>query len=204
MVIRSIGLVMKSITPSTRDVYNKCWREFQNLVNKFLVSPVSLPVETGHILIYISELFYLSIAPSSIRSKLSGLSFIHKLNGFPDPCKDFLVEKMVCAIKKIKPQQDLRAPLLLHELHYMVDNIPLMGWNLYDALMFKSMFLLAFHALLRPGELTKSDNTLLLQNVHFENDLLVLTFYSFKHHIGQPIQLYVSSTHDKFCPVNAL
>jgi hypothetical protein len=73
-----------------------------------------------------------------------------------------------------------------------------------------AMYLLAFHAFLRIGEITvnnsKTHNPNLIQfhQISIHNDQAVLTFSAFKHHHGPPVILAVQSQHSPCCPVSHL
>ena len=72
------------------------------------------------------------------------------------------------------------------------------------------MFLLAFHAFLRIGEITvhsrtRSEYVIQLADVTISHSHIVLVLCHFKHTTsGRPVTLYISQTHNKYCPVQAL
>ena len=72
------------------------------------------------------------------------------------------------------------------------------------------MFLLAFHAFLRIGEITvhsrtRSEYVIQLADVTISHSHIVLVLCHFKHNTsGRPVTLHISQTQNKYCPVQAL
>ncbi len=195
---------MKAVAPTTANNYNKTLVDFHHFIASLLPGFARFPANSGHVVLYVAHLFSRSLAPATIQSKLSAITYVHKLYNMPDPCDHFLVQKIMCGVKKCKPQCDTRAPFSLRDLQCISDNIPSMGWSLYDSLMYRAMCLLAFHAFLRPGEITDSVNCLFFHDVSFVDGDLSLTFVSFKHHAGKPVHVFVTPTGDSYCPVSAV
>ncbi len=197
-------LVSASISENTRKDYNKVWRDYAKFSSSVFPSLPLLPSSPGVIFFFTAHLFNLSLSPASVVSKLSAISYINKLKGFPDPCSHFLIQKLVTGGKKLKPQSDSREPLSLGLLHAMISFLPKLLWPIYETLLFRSMLLLSFHSFLRPGEAANSANSLKFENISFIDSCVVIKFKNFKHHFGSPIRIFVKPTLDKFCPVSAL
>ena len=72
------------------------------------------------------------------------------------------------------------------------------------------MFLLAFHAFLRIGEITvhsrtRSEYVIQAADVSISHSHIVLVLCHFKHNTsGRPVTLHISQTQNKYCPVQAL
>lgn len=143
-------------------------------------------------------------APRSIAAKLSAVSMVHKLHNFPDPANNFLIKKAMRAINKT-PSTYIRLPISLQMLHQMAQNLQHTLSQIYQQRMYRAMFLLAFHAFLRVGEMTTSDNNLAISDIHISDKEIIITFRSFKHSDGQCAIMHVKASHCKeFCPVKAM
>ena len=94
------------------------------------------------------------MAPATIATRLSAIGFVHKIFQKQDPTQSFLVQKLMTAINKAQPQQDLRIPITINMLQTMLFHIPRYGFTPYQRLLFHSMLTLSFAAFLRPGEVT--------------------------------------------------
>ena len=70
--------------------------------------------------------------------------------------------------------------------------------------MFTSMFLLAFHGFLRPGEISGKLHNITFDMCTIFNDSMQIDFSHFKHSAGVSAKILVPASFDKFCPRNAL
>ena len=71
------------------------------------------------------QLSYLSFrksAYSTIKVYLSAISYVHKLKGFIDPTKSFVVEKLSTALRRQQPS-DIRLPITRPTLHELVRSL---------------------------------------------------------------------------------
>lgn len=132
------------------------------------------------------------------------------MNNWYDPCTSFLIKKLLSACFKKKQVCDTRLPItklvlskLLYALNFTVD-------NKYLCKMFKAMFVLAFHAFLRVGEITvnstkiKNPHNLALSQIEINEDLKV-TFLSFKYSKGLPVVLTIKRQQCRgICPIYLL
>ena len=67
----------------------------------------------------------------------------------------------------------------------MVNAIEALGFSTYDAVLIKAMLLVSFHAFLRPGEMTKSVNSLKVRNTKVKSSSFKIKMTSFKHSNGR-------------------
>ena len=70
--------------------------------------------------------------------------------------------------------------------------------------MIKAMLLVSFHAFLRPGETTKSVNSLKVRNTNVKSSSFKIRMTSSKHSEGRQATIKVKATGGWFCPVVAL
>ena len=200
----SIDLIQASLTPSTVKCYNTTLVQFQTFLSTLNCQSAGLPANPGHVVLFIAELFKSGLSASTIVSKMSAITYFHKINSFPDPMSHFIVQKALSGAKKLASTTDVRLPITLPMLKNMLDNAHKVVKSEYFAKMFKAMMSLSFFALLRPGEVTASPHNLLFENVHVTQQQVTITFMSFKHHKGQPVSLLIPSQQQDPCPVKLL
>ena len=170
-----------------------------------------LPASVNTLLAYIGFSANNSIAYRTVVSRLSTVSFIHKLNGQPDLAKSFIIRKCLLGYNKQFFSADVRKPITLQLLHSLCDVLPCMFSDSYVVLLYKTMFLLAFYAFLRVSEFTAPTSatqhglTVDQVSVNFSTPAhatLLVTFHSYKPSKGQPFVLEINSLRaSAYCPV---
>jgi hypothetical protein len=200
-------ILAAALSPSSRISYRQALKQ----VYTFIASTLSgdyFPTKPETLVQYITFAFNKGLAPSTITSHLSAVTFIHKLSNQPDPAQAFVVRKMICGIHKLGHQPDIRLPLSLSHVCNLVASINHVASSGYMCVMFKAMYSLAFHALLRVGEFTGTNcqisNLLQLDHLVFLESprLLQVTFHNFKHSTGHPpFSLTLSPQPNKSCPI---
>ncbi len=101
----------------------------------------------------------LGLSGKTITSQLSAVAFIHKLSGFPDPTWHFVIKNLLVGAAKINSTTDTRLPILKPLLNKLVCSAPYVSDSSYKTCMLKAMYLLAFHAFLRPSEFTSHNRS---------------------------------------------
>ena len=128
----------------------------------------------------------------------------------PDPTQHFVTKKLLAGAQKLPGKPDTRLPITPRVLCQIVDSTQFIASSAYLRYMLQSMFLLAFHAFLRIGEITvhsrtRSEFVIQLTDVTISHSHIVLVLCHFKHNTsGRPVTLHISQTHNKYCPVQAL
>ena len=146
---------------------------------------------------------------------VSVLSYVHKLTNFPDPTKQFLVQKILAAHSKLYSSPDVRLPITHNVLQQLVLTLDHTKSSAYQRLLHQTMFLVAFYGFFRVGDLTAKDAILKplvqIQDLHFQfkdNCVTAATIVitDFKHNSGRrPFSVVLDcATGTKFCPVNYL
>lgn len=111
------------------------------------------------------------------------------------------------------PSQDMRLPFTLDILHTIVDSLKRLHSSWYHVVMYKAIYLLAFHALLRVGEYTvrgsERGHTLSQDDIHFsvKNNIIQKLLIRMRHykHSKNPVTLSLSPLPVRqYCPVLAL
>ncbi|MEG7522171.1 MAG: hypothetical protein M3H12_03610, partial [Chromatiales bacterium] len=125
-------------------------------------------------------------APASIISTVSAISYFHKINGFQDPAKNFIISKLLSGAQNLRAVPDVRLPVTLPILTQLVNAVPTVVTSHYKQVMLRAMMVLAFKAYLRVGEMVPgsartSQNCLQRQDVTVTGELISVSFRHFKH-----------------------
>lgn len=177
---------------------------------------ISLPVAVVDVCNFIGHLFLVNYSPSSIASHISAISYVHKILNMQDPTQAFITRKILKGCKSSVPTKDTRLPItpdilqkLLQALAHTVPQYSL-------RILLRALFLLAFHAFLRLGEvaaktLNNSKHVLQRSDVTFQYtgsklsavQIIMREYKTNKHH--NPLVLSVQAIQGSpFCPVQAL
>ncbi len=143
----------------------KVIKDFKDFVLSLEESLCVFPVSEMHIALFMSHLFRKGIAPTSTATRLSALSFWHQIFFKKDPTSHFMIRRILKGMKKSRPSVALRPPLTFSDLRAMRMTLGQLAWTPYNRLLIWAMISLSFHAFLRAGEMTKSDNTVMLHQV---------------------------------------
>lgn len=177
----------------------------------------SLPVSPAIVCNFISDLFCKGYSPNSIATHISAISYVHKLLGSTDPAETFLVKKVMQGCHHSAPSKDSRLPITGPILKKLIQGLQFSVSNHQQRILLKSIFLLAFNAFLRLGEVvvkSKSLASFVIQreDVTFDfddtNSLLavMIVLKHFKTNKTKNLfQIYLKVLKDKsMCPVHAL
>jgi hypothetical protein len=146
------SLLKSSMACNTWKTYNSAIESFDNFRQIYKL-PDIWPVPVQDIIRYIAHLSHAKTSASTVATYISGLSHIHKLNGFDDPTKSFVVSKILEGFKRENPgSKDLRMPVSSALLKQLINSLLHVYKSSYEASMFASAFSLAFFAMLRVGE----------------------------------------------------
>ena len=197
-------LLQASLSDSTRQAYRRAW----HLYYKYLKEngfQFSFPISDNEIATFIGYLFNKQYAASTVTSLMSALGFVHKLLIRPDPTNSMLVKKLLQGYRNLRGKKDNRLPITPSILISIIQASKNTIFNQFSRIRFIAMCSLAFHALLRVGEMTDSHNNLSLNSVLMDDKFLMLKFFSYKHSAGNTsthkIEASPSSGH---CPVLAM
>ena len=100
--------------------------------------------------------------------RVSARCYVCKMSGRGNPSDCFKVKTLLLGCKRLSSSADKRRPITLDILKQLMQHLPYVFHNRYNINLFKSMFTLAFFALLRVGEMTvttSAQHTLLKKNV---------------------------------------
>lgn len=175
---------------------------------------MSLPVIPASLALFIAYLFHCKYAPSTVTTYVSAIGYFHRLAGYDDPSKVAYIKEMLKGYSKLGRTLDARLPITLPILQQLVQVTDTIVSSQYMALLYKAMFTLAFHAFLRIGEITVSNNTTTRGNVISINqittaqnasgtvDALQIAFKDFKHNYNKSPRNIRISRQLSACPVS--
>ena len=160
-------------------------------------------------------LLQLVVAPSTIKSYLSAIGYVHKLKGLRDPTRAFIIDKLLTALSR-QSSSDIRLPISRPVLHALVGSLNHNNSSAFHRTLFSTMFLIAFYGFFRIGELAAknansgssvlqfSDMRFLTHdgNIH----MLKITITNFKHNTDKRPFVILIEREDSmpFCPVQAM
>ena len=114
------------------------------------------PAPIQHIVAFIAHLSITGKAASSINTYISALSYIHKLNGWPNPSDNFIIKKLREGSRRQDRRLDTRRPITIHMLHKLSQVLQSISSSSYEEYLFRAAILIAFFGFLRVGEFTAS------------------------------------------------
>jgi hypothetical protein len=203
-----------ALAPNTKKVYKQaisCFRGYMKTYYKVCcISKVSL----GQVICFVAYLFRVGKAPGSITTYLAALSYYFRISNTPDLTNNFLIKKMLSGAKRLASSSDMRQPITLPILEKLLVSLQYITHSRYQRYLYMAMYLLAFYAFLRVGEMTinseSNANLLLYKNLSLKDSTqgssMILTMTNFKHNLGKnPVQLEIKSQPKcSFCPVQAM
>ena len=206
-------LIANSLSKSTKHQYWSIFLSFKLFIINAFPGETYLPILLSHLLEFISFKYRAGNAYSTIRSAVSALAFIQKSLGFQDITNNFLVQKALMGVQKLRPSKDIRDPITFSMLTEMVNKIDFSIEDIYTRSLLRCMFFLAFRAFLRISKITyehsssKTNHCIYLSNIkiNHQDRTLELLFNSYKHKKGdKPFCLIIKGDGSHCCPVRLM
>lgn len=204
-------LIDQGVSASTHKSYNLALTKLSTFRSSHYLSD-TWPVPLIDLLNFIAWLSIQGLTGGTISSCVSGISYYHKINGFNDTTKCFVVSKALEGIKRIQggKRVDSRAPISLELLSKIVTSLEKVCNNKYESNLFSAVFSLAFHGLLRIGEITSTSKEyncsgLRLADVTIKNSTIELTVnWSKTDQRGKTTKLMIAANGTNYCPVKLI
>lgn len=211
------ALIQGAFSPSTLVTYKRAFHIFEQFHVTYFSSQPILPANNAIMSNFIAYLYCKNYAPATIVTYVSGLAAMHRLLSWPDPTQSFLVKKLLTGAQKAIGSNDSRLPVTKPILQKLLASLKHSNLDRFTKALLGAMFTLAFHALLRIGEIavrsTASDPNHVLQFSNlkvFTNRLknpkaLEITLENWKHKNLAPnfhIWIRAASKGGKICPVH--
>ena len=152
--IEADRLLALSIAPNSHKAYSTAWQAYEKMCTE-INAPATLPISRSQLIAFIAHLSISGKQASTIVVYISGLAFLHKSKGFPDPSDCFIIRKMLEGCRRDRPRvPDFRHPITHDILKHAVSGCQAVCYTVYDACMFRAAMVLAFYGFLRVGEFT--------------------------------------------------
>ena len=171
----------------------------------------SWPPTVSDLVNYVAYMSCQGYAPATVKVYLSGLSYWLKVMGINDLTESFILQKMLKGMDNLYSLADTRKPITLELLIRIMNALTFVCSSVYETMLFRSAFSLAFFALLRVGEITIHTNTRHVINktdVNFSSNLqsLYVTIpFSKTDQKGVSTTLIISKfDQESVCPVRLL
>jgi len=107
-------LLAASLNKGSTEVYKRSWKLFTDWAQSFLgVTTLVLPLTPAVVALYVSHLYSLNYASSTVTSYLSAIGYAHKLAGVNDPTETAIIRQLLKGYRKLAPSHDVRLPITL-------------------------------------------------------------------------------------------
>ena len=172
------------------------------------------------VICYIIFCYFSGLAPSTIRSHISVIGLAQGCHGVPDLTSHSLIKKALAGISGLRKKSSsqhsrpILKPITCALLEGLLSALDDLYEDRYTATLLRAMFILAFRAGLRCGELlyaAKGKHTLTDSDIKVSLagkgviPYVSLTFHSFKHSKQKvPLVLHLPATNTTLCPVRAI
>ena len=209
-------LLDSALTAGSKTSYQRAWGVFQRFHQRFYGSAtLSLPLPSSQLTPFISYLSAKKLAHSTITSYMSAISYVHKLKGYRDPTKTFLIHKLLTALSRQR-SVDLRLPITRPVLHELVKSLRHTNSSAFQRCLYSAMFLLAFYGFFRIGELAAKSADCAASVIQFrdlkflvkdgQTQMIKIIITVFKHNTNKkPFEILIEREDTlPFCPVQAL
>ena len=144
-------LVNASLSCNTKIAYNTAIKTFEKFRSESGLTHF-WPVTVSQIVQFLACYHDIGYAPSTMASCCSGLSFMHKINGFPDLTEDFVIGKMLEGCRRLDKRIDSRFPIRKQILQQLCLVLPKICFNNYEFKLFTTAYTLAYYGMLRAKE----------------------------------------------------
>jgi len=90
---------------------------------------------------------------STINSYLSGISFLLKINNLHDPTRAFIIQKMLCGLRRLRPTKDTRMPIIMTVLKQIQSALSSVASSHFEADLVSTMYIITYFGFLRVSEI---------------------------------------------------
>ena len=122
-------------TSNTHKAYSSGWCAFCRFLHQSRHT-TQLPASILAVREFVAWLSLQNLAPSTISTYVSGVAHFHKVHGWPDPTKDFIISKLVEGTHRDNPHHDNRVPISLPILSLIIETLPQVCTSHYENVMF--------------------------------------------------------------------
>ena len=168
------------------------------------------PVPLQDVVCYIADLYKLGLSHSTIKCYTSALSFFSKINDWEDCTQKFVVKKLLEGTRRSQGnRKDTRLPITSSLLADIVATLHKVCTTGFEAILFTAAFTLAFHGLMRVGELAikkgRKNHTVQIGDVKiFDKYMLVNLASSKTDQLGKGSVISIPVQVAGPCPIQAM
>lgn len=162
------------------------------------------PASLENLTLFIAYCFQKELASSTVLTYMSAISFLLQLGGYEDLPGHFIHSKALRGYHKEKAAKDSRLPITPSILKDLCQSLPKTCSSRFLQLMLHAMYLLAFHAFLRIGEITglapSLGNCLSVSDIKFlhgDSEGLEIHMSKFKHSTVKHIPVLFLSSNNR-------
>ena len=146
-------LIDASLSGNTKQVYTQALSAFTSFLREYNIQ-ACWPPTLQQLVQFVAHLSkFKNFSFSTINAYLSGISFYLKINNLQDFTRAFVIQKMLCGLRRIHPVKDTRMPITLDMLKQLTSALPFVCTSIYEANLFKAAFVVAFFGFLRVSEI---------------------------------------------------
>ena len=140
-------LLNSSLQASSKPLYKRAW----NLLGQFMHATFpghgcNMPVSQSVLSLFTAYLCQQGYASSTVQSYISALGYLHKLAGFVDPTRSFLLSQIIKGYGKLSARPDSRLPITPTILKRLIQVSTTFQISPHQQALFQAMCSLAFHA----------------------------------------------------------
>jgi len=191
-------------------MYERFWSRYCSFVHSTNQGLSAIPASFSTVSLFIAHLHEIGLAPATISSHLSAISYYHIILDHPDPCDSPKIRRMLLGCRKLKNTKDNRKPLLHKHINLLLNsNNHVFSDNAYVKVMIKSLILLTYFGFFRMGELLPNSSATAKHVVQFSHvELLSKSIRLVLHHSktnnsSKPIVILIHKE-SPHCPVKSL
>lgn len=167
---------------------------------------IETPFNESDLVHFTAFLYTSGFSYSSILSRCSAVTFWCKLKGWPLIMHSFYVLRALRGVHVLSANRSRKGkfpitPDVLLKLCQALRGTAISDW---DRVCLEAMFLLAFHAFLRVGEMCLSRHTLQWEDITLHSGYVAVQFPSYKFSLGRCPSVYLPARSSVLCPVKAL
>jgi hypothetical protein len=151
------SIVDAALVPATQLAYKASWDKFELFCREHGLQP-SLPISKHLLVNFLTSLFEKGLAPSTLFSHASAISYFHKIADLPDPTNSFLVKKFLKGAKKLRQSGDGHLPITQEIMHKLLGAVTHVVSSYLEHTLLLALFLVCFHCFLRVGEVCLQAN----------------------------------------------
>jgi len=205
-------LVSNSLSENTKQLYNQALVTFKRFLREYDLSE-NWPPALSQIVQFVAYLSkFKNCSYSTINSYLSGISFFLKINNLRDPTRAFIIQKMLCGLRRLRPSKDTRMPITITVLKQIQSALSSVASSHFEAVLFSTLYIITFFGFLRVSEIAverkNGDNNKVVQfsNAKLTGSQCELIIPSSKtdQYANSVSLIFTPSNDSSICPVRAV